>query len=92
MHTHKNRSIKLTDREWSVVQLLAQGTVPGRIAEELNITDKTVSQYINTVQLKLRLENRLVLQNYLIALKKESSQIQHSMDAMMYSRVSPHGD
>lgn len=58
----------LTDREVSVIKLIARGYSNIRIAEDLMISDRTVSTHIGRILAKLELENRTQVALY--ALRK----------------------
>jgi len=58
----------LTDREVSVIKLIARGYSNIRIAEDLMISDRTVSTHVGRILAKLELENRTQVALY--ALRK----------------------
>lgn len=58
----------LTEREVSVIKLIAKGYSNIRIAEDLMISDRTVSTHVGRILTKLQLENRTQIALY--ALRK----------------------
>ena len=64
----QTRPENLTDREIDVIRLIAKGYPNRQIAEELLISDRTVSTHVGRILKKLQLENRT--QIALFALRK----------------------
>jgi len=60
----------LTLREWGVIRMLNSGMTQQKIATRLCISNKTVSQHINNIEVKFGVKNRLRLLNKLIAIKR----------------------
>jgi DNA-binding NarL/FixJ family response regulator len=54
----------LSDREYQVMLLLAQGNPVSQIAEQLSLSVKTVSTYRSRILTKLKLSNNLELMRY----------------------------
>jgi DNA-binding NarL/FixJ family response regulator len=57
----------LSDRELEVLQCLGKGLKPGEIAEELNLSVKTVETYREQIKTKLKLDSASELAQYAIA-------------------------
>jgi DNA-binding CsgD family transcriptional regulator len=49
---------ELTQREFQVLELVAQGYSAKEVAQEINIAPRTVEGHIDTIKLKLRARNR----------------------------------
>ena len=49
---------ELTQREFQILELVAQGYSAKEVAQEINIAPRTVEGYIDTIKLKLRARNR----------------------------------
>jgi DNA-binding CsgD family transcriptional regulator len=47
----------LTSREWQVMKLTHEGLVPKQIAQQLNVTPKTVRAHMHTAKAKLGCDN-----------------------------------
>jgi DNA-binding CsgD family transcriptional regulator len=47
----------LTSREWQVMKLTHEGLVPKQIAQQLNVTPKTVRSHMHTAKVKLGCSN-----------------------------------
>jgi DNA-binding NarL/FixJ family response regulator len=54
----KRRSVKLTSREWQVLELLRTGLTTGEIAEQLVISRVTVRTHVSAILKKLQVGNR----------------------------------
>jgi DNA-binding NarL/FixJ family response regulator len=54
----EERGIVLTDREWEVLEGLAEGEATGRIADRLGISPVTVRRHLSSVMAKLGVEDR----------------------------------
>ncbi|MEM9539388.1 MAG: response regulator transcription factor [Cyanobacteria bacterium P01_E01_bin.42] len=63
--------VELTDREMNVVQLVAQGMKNKDIAEQLNVSQRTVESHVSNMLHKTQLKNRTELARWAI----ESSQV-----------------
>lgn len=59
---------KLTDREQEIMRLIVEGWRPGKIAGELNISNKTVSAHKKKIMKKLGAENDVELVRYAITM------------------------
>jgi two-component system, NarL family, response regulator DevR len=57
----------LSIREMEVTALVAKGMTNSEIGAELNLTEKTVRNYVSTVLEKLNLNNRIELATYAVA-------------------------
>ena len=53
-----NDEPELTQREWTVLSLVAQGLSAKEVALELDIAPRTVEKHIDHVRLKIRAKNR----------------------------------
>jgi len=68
----------LTNREWDVLALVAEGKKNSQIARQLCITENTVEQHLKKVYSKLRVDNRVAasqwywLNNPLLTAKQEN--------------------
>ncbi|MFZ4656574.1 MAG: response regulator transcription factor [Caldilineaceae bacterium] len=49
----------LTNREWEVLQLLAEGEKNKQIAKHLSITENTVEHHLKNIYAKLGVDNRV---------------------------------
>jgi len=49
---------ELTQREFQILELVAQGYSAKEVAQEINIAPRTVEGHIDTIKLKLRARNR----------------------------------
>lgn len=49
----------LTNREWEVLQLLAEGKKNKEIAKQLSITENTVEHHLKNIYIKLGVDNRV---------------------------------
>ena len=58
---------RLSDREFEVLRLLGRGWRPGRVAEALNVSVKTVETYQANLKEKLALPNADALTEYAVA-------------------------
>jgi two-component system, NarL family, response regulator DevR len=58
---------ELSIREMEVTALVAKGKTNAEIGAELNLTEKTVRNYVSTVLEKLNLTNRIELATYAVA-------------------------
>jgi DNA-binding NarL/FixJ family response regulator len=54
----EERGIVLTDREWEVLEGLAEGEATGRIADRLGISPVTVRRHLSSVMTKLGVDDR----------------------------------
>jgi DNA-binding NarL/FixJ family response regulator len=54
----EERGIVLTDREWEVLEGLAEGEATGRIADRLGISPVTVRRHLSSVMAKLGVDDR----------------------------------
>lgn len=54
-----NTANTLTNREWEVLELVAQGNRNSKIAEVLFISNNTVEQHLKKIYNKLEVENRV---------------------------------
>jgi DNA-binding NarL/FixJ family response regulator len=54
----EERGIALTDREWEVLEGLAEGEATGRIADRLGISPVTVRRHLSSVMTKLGVDDR----------------------------------
>ena len=63
----------LSDREMEVFQRIGQGLKTSRIAEELNLSVKTVESYREQVKVKLKLDNAAELLRYAVQWAHEHS-------------------
>ena len=57
---------ELSDREMDVLAPLARGKTNAEIGELLNLSEKTVSNYVSTILEKLNLSNRIELATYAV--------------------------
>jgi two-component system response regulator DevR len=57
---------ELSDREMDVLAPLARGKTNAEIGELLNLSEKTVSNYVSTIFEKLHLSNRIELATYAV--------------------------
>ncbi len=57
---------KLSDREFAVFRLLARGKVNKEIAEELNLSTKTISTYRSRILEKMNMKNNAQLISYAV--------------------------
>ncbi|HTP07428.1 MAG TPA: response regulator transcription factor [Anaerolineae bacterium] len=57
---------ELSDREMDVLALLARGKTNAEIGRSLNLSEKTVSNYVSTILEKLQLTNRIELATYAV--------------------------
>jgi len=57
---------ELSDREMDVLAPLARGKTNAEIGEQLNLSEKTVSNYVSTILEKLNLSNRIELATYAV--------------------------
>jgi two-component system, NarL family, response regulator DevR len=56
----------LSERELDVLNLVAKGKTNAEIAESLNLSDRTVGNYVSTILQKLHLTNRIELATYAV--------------------------
>ena len=56
----------LSERELDVLNLVAKGKTNAEIAESLNLSDRTVGNYVGTILQKLHLTNRIELATYAV--------------------------
>lgn len=56
----------LSERELDVLNLVAKGKTNAEIAESLNLSERTVGNYISTILQKLHLSNRIELATYAV--------------------------
>jgi len=56
----------LSERELDVLNLVAKGKTNAEIAESLNLSDRTVGNYVGTILQKLHLTNRVELATYAV--------------------------
>lgn len=56
----------LSERELDVLNLVAKGKTNPEIAESLNLSDRTVGNYVSTILQKLHLTNRIELATYAV--------------------------
>ncbi len=56
----------LSDREMDVLTELARGKTNAEIGRILNLSEKTVRNYVSTILEKLRLTNRIELATYAV--------------------------
>jgi len=56
----------LSGRELDVLQLVAKGKTNPEIAESLNLSERTVGNYVSTILQKLHLTNRIELATYAV--------------------------
>ncbi|HET9910789.1 MAG TPA: response regulator transcription factor [Anaerolineales bacterium] len=56
----------LSERELDVLNLVAKGKTNAEIAESLNLSDRTVGNYVGTILQKLHLINRIELATYAV--------------------------
>jgi DNA-binding NarL/FixJ family response regulator len=56
----------LSERELDVLNLVAKGKTNAEIANSLNLSDRTVGNYVSTVLQKLHLANRIELATYAV--------------------------
>ncbi len=61
---------RLSDREFQVLRLIGRGFRPGRIAEAMHVSVKTVETYQAHIKEKLRLESADELSEYAVAWSK----------------------
>jgi DNA-binding NarL/FixJ family response regulator len=54
----RSREIRLTEREWEVLELLDQGLVTAEIAQKLAISDATVRSHVRGILKKLHVADR----------------------------------
>lgn len=57
----------LSERELDVLYLVSKGKTNAQIAESLNLSERTVGNYISTILQKLHLTNRIELATYAVA-------------------------
>src|SRR5512135_59986 len=57
---------ELSDREMDVLALVARGKTNAEIGRVLNLSEKTVSNYVSTILEKLHLTNRIELATYAV--------------------------
>jgi len=58
IHSKVKPTSLLTDREWSVLQLLSVGKENREVADSLLISEKTVKQFVSSILRKLEVKNR----------------------------------
>ncbi len=56
----------LSERELDVLNLVSKGKTNAEIAESLNLSDRTVGNYVGTILQKLHLTNRIELATYAV--------------------------
>jgi DNA-binding NarL/FixJ family response regulator len=56
----------LSERELEVLNLVAKGKTNAEIAESLNLSERTVGNYVSTILQKLHLTNRIELATYAV--------------------------
>lgn len=56
----------LSEREMDVLNLVSKGKTNAEIAESLNLSDRTVGNYVGTILQKLHLTNRIELATYAV--------------------------
>ena len=56
----------LSERELDVLNLVAKGKTNAEIGESLNLSDRTVGNYVSTILQKLHLTNRIELATYAV--------------------------
>jgi DNA-binding NarL/FixJ family response regulator len=56
----------LSERELDVLNLVAKGKTNAEIAESLNLSERTVGNYVSTILQKLHLTNRIELATYAV--------------------------
>jgi DNA-binding NarL/FixJ family response regulator len=54
----RSREIRLTEREWEVLELLGQGLVTAEIAQKLAVSDATVRSHVRGILKKLHVADR----------------------------------
>lgn len=59
-------SDSLTDREWQVVELIAEGRTTNEIARELNLSPKTIESHRSRIMQKLNLDQTAQLVSYAV--------------------------
>ncbi|WP_204106783.1 MULTISPECIES: response regulator transcription factor [Spirulina sp. CCY15215] len=66
MTLHVPEGVELTDREMNVVQLVAQGMKNKDIADQLNVSQRTVESHVSNMLHKTQLKNRTELARWAI--------------------------
>lgn len=56
----------LTNREWEILELVAEGKKNRQIAQRLCITENTVEQHLKKVYSKLHVDNRVAASQWYI--------------------------
>ena len=56
----------LSERELDVLNVVAKGKTNAEIAESLNLSERTVGNYVSTILQKLHLTNRIELATYAV--------------------------
>jgi DNA-binding NarL/FixJ family response regulator len=65
-NTEKDAFRDLSDREMDVLAQVARGKTNGEIGQALNLSEKTVRNYVSVVLEKLQLSNRIELATYAV--------------------------
>jgi len=74
----------LTPREWCVIRMMIRGMTQQKIASRLCISNKTVSQHINNIEVKFGVQNRLRLQKTLIAIQQDIHTVPVTVNSLLF--------
>ncbi len=61
------RDEELTDAEWRIAEAVARGLSNKKIADELNLSKRTVENHVSRILAKKTFHNRVELARYLLA-------------------------